>query len=93
VAEPAWADLLVDIVVEQLAVVAAQPPRDLEGKIHRVDPKFTSRPSSLAKNPYKSLTVDPDSGCTLWISAIGSDGRAVSFYTYCSHKNLENEII
>jgi hypothetical protein len=39
--------------------------RDLEGKIHRVDPKFASRPSSLTENPYESLRVDPDSGSTL----------------------------
>ena len=37
----------------------------LEGKIHRVDQKFASRPSSLAENPYGSLRVDPDSGSTL----------------------------
>jgi hypothetical protein len=36
-----------------------------QGKIHRVDPKFASRPSSLTENPHKSLRVDPDSGSTL----------------------------
>jgi hypothetical protein len=36
-----------------------------EGKIHRVDPKFASRPSSLTENPYKTLRVDPYSGSTL----------------------------
>jgi hypothetical protein len=41
--------------------VAAEP----KGKIHRVDPKFASRPSSLTGNPYKSLRVDPNCGSTL----------------------------
>jgi hypothetical protein len=36
-----------------------------EGKVHRFDPKFASRLSSLTENPYKSLRVDPYSGSTL----------------------------
>ena len=35
-----------------------------EGKLHRVDPQFASRPRNLTENPYKSLRVDPDSGPT-----------------------------
>jgi hypothetical protein len=37
----------------------------LQGKIHRVDPKFASWPRSLTENPYKSFRVDPNSGSTL----------------------------
>ena len=37
----------------------------LQGKIHRVDPKFACQPGSLTENPYKSLRVDPNYGSTL----------------------------
>jgi hypothetical protein len=30
-----------------------------EGEVHRVGPKFVSRPRNLIENPYKSLVVDP----------------------------------
>ena len=46
-------------------VEVLQQPVEPEGKIHRVDPKFASWPSSLTENPYKSLRVDPDSGSAL----------------------------
>jgi hypothetical protein len=42
----------------------------IKGKIHRVDPKFTSWPSFLTENPHNSLRVDPNSGSTLWISGL-----------------------
>jgi hypothetical protein len=37
----------------------------VQGKIYRVDPKFASWLSRLTENPYKSLSVEPDSGSTL----------------------------
>ena len=49
----------------QAAVSAQRMGKLLQGKIHRVDPKFASWPSSLTKNPYKSLRVDPNRGPTL----------------------------
>jgi hypothetical protein len=45
------------------AALAGAP--EAEGKIHRVDPKFASRPTILTKNLCKSLRVDLYSGSIL----------------------------
>jgi hypothetical protein len=39
-----------------------------KGKIHRVDPKFASWPSSLTEDPCQSLRVGPEYGSTLRVN-------------------------
>jgi hypothetical protein len=66
-AKAAVVELLLAMAVDAPAAAgrAAAPAGGTAGKIHRVDPKFANRPSSLTENPYKSRRVDPNYGSTL----------------------------
>jgi hypothetical protein len=50
-----------------------------ERKSHRVGPEFSSWPSSLTENPYKSLNVGPQFGSTLYNFRSGQRLRRAAF--------------